>query len=52
MRWCYELAERLGMTVAELQRTMSAKELNGWVRLEKIRVAEREQAEREARRGR
>jgi len=34
------------MTVAELRRTMSAQELNGWVRLERIRLAEREKAEK------
>jgi len=40
------------MTVAELQHTMSARELRGWVELERIRVKEREDAERKAKRGR
>ena len=52
MRWCYEIAERLGMTVAELRRTMSAQELHGWMALEKIRMAEREKAAKDAKRGR
>lgn len=46
----FELAERLGMTVAELGRRMSAWELGRWVELERIRRVEREQAERKVRR--
>ncbi len=47
-----ELAERLGMAEAELRATMSGAELGRWMALDKLRAAEREKAERDAKRKR
>lgn len=47
-----ELAERLGMTEAALRREMSGRELQRWMVLDKFRAAEREKAERAAKRKR
>jgi len=52
MRWRFELAERLGMTVAELGERMSARELSQWMALERLRVQEQEKWQREQERKR
>jgi len=45
-----ELAERLGMTLAELRESMSGAEQHRWMMLDKLRASEREKAERAAKR--
>ena len=37
----YELADRLGMTVAELEATMSIEEFAGWAAFHRIKAQER-----------
>jgi len=41
-----ELAERLGMTEASLRREMSGRELQRWMVLDKLRIAEAEKEQR------
>ena len=47
-----ELAERLGMTEARLRSEMSGRELHRWQVLDRVRLREREKAERDAKRKR
>lgn len=46
----FERAEKLGMTVEELQTRMAYRELVAWQQLDVIRSDERKKAEREAQR--
>ncbi len=45
-----ELAERLGMTLAELRVSMSGAEQHRWMMLDKLRASEAKQREREQKR--
>lgn len=49
--YLFVLAERLGMTAAELSERLAAPEFSEWIAFDEIRAAEREQAERLAAKG-
>ena len=49
--YLFSLAERLGMTVAEISQRMMAPELAEWAAFDALRAEERERAERLASKG-